>query len=196
MSKFIVFGLMALILNLWGYAPYFRDIIANRVKPQRVTWTLWTILSLIAAINQVRNGGGWATTFAISTFVLVTGVLLLSIKKGVGGASRLDLFSLAIAAILFVWWAFSRDSIYSTYLAIGIDSIGAALTTLKAFHQPETEAYFQWITSGVAAAVSLLALEKHSVVLFAYPAYIMFANAVIVSAKYFGHKVVPRKTVT
>lgn len=186
LDKFVVIGIVALILNLIGYIPYYKDIFKGRVKPQRITWTLWAILTFIASLNQVRNGGGWATIFTISTFALVFGVFLLSFVKGVGGGSKLDKTSLAVAGLLFVWWIFSKDSIYSTYIVIAIDSVGAMLTAIKAYKNPETEAYLQWITSGVAATLSILALEKYSLVLLAYPLYIVFGNTAIIIGKYLG----------
>lgn len=188
MNKFVIIGIISLLFNFAGYAPYYRDIFKNKVKPQRITWRLWTILNLIAAVNQIRNGGGWATLFVLSTLVFVSGVFLLSFKKGIGGGSKMDKVSLLIAGLLFMWWIFSRDSVYSTYLALAIDSIGAVLTGYKAYKKPETEAYLQWLTSGIAAGISILALEKRSILLLAYPVYIIFGNAVIVLAKYFGTK--------
>jgi hypothetical protein len=186
LDKFILISILSLVFNLVGYIPYYRDIFRNAVKPQRITWGIWSILTFVASVNQIRNGGGLSVVFVLSTFMLVFGVFLLSFKKGVGGGSKLDKFSLVLAGLLFIWWIYSRDSIYSTYIVIAIDSIGAGLTAYKAYKNPETEAYLQWFTSGAAAVLSLFAIENYNIVLIAYPLYIVLGNSAIILAKYFG----------
>jgi hypothetical protein len=187
-NKLMLVGLLSLIFNLIGYVPYYRDIFRGKVKPQRITWSLWAVLTFIASVNQIRNGGGWSTVFVLSTFLLVFGVFILSFAKGVGGGSTQDKLSLVVAGLLFIWWIYSKDSVYSTYIVIAIDSIGALLTAQKAYKEPETEAYLQWFTSGISAMLGILAIEGYSIILLAYPLYVVIGNSVIVSAKYIGSK--------
>jgi hypothetical protein len=187
-NKLMLIGLLSLIFNLIGYVPYYRDIFRGKVKPQRITWSLWAVLTFIASVNQIRNGGGWSTVFVLSTFLLVFGVFILSFTKGIGGGSTQDKLSLVVAGLLFIWWIYSKDSVYSTYIVIAIDSIGALLTAQKAYKEPETEAYLQWFTSGISAMLGILAIEGYSIILLAYPLYVVIGNSVIVSAKYIGSK--------
>jgi hypothetical protein len=187
-NKLMLIGLLSLIFNLIGYVPYYRDIFRGKVKPQRITWSLWAVLTFIASVNQIRNGGGWSTVFVLSTFLLVFGVFILSFTKGLGGGSTQDKLSLVVAGLLFIWWIYSKDSIYSTYIVIAIDSIGALLTAQKAYKEPETEAYLQWVTSGISAMLGILAIESYSIILLAYPLYVVIGNSVIVLAKYIGSK--------
>ena len=179
-------GLAAMVLNCIGYYPYIRSIIKGQVKPQRVSWGLWTILVGIAFVNQVVNDGGYSSFFIGSTFLLVVTVFVLSIKKGMGGSGRLDRASLAAAILLFVGWATTRETRMSTILVVLIDGAGAAPTAYKAYVHPETEAYLQWITSGIAALISLAAINTHDYILWLYPLYVAIANGIIVAAKYFG----------
>ena len=187
-NKLMLIGLLSLIFNLIGYVPYYRDIFRGKVKPQRITWSLWAVLTFIASVNQIRNGGGWSTVFVLSTFLLVFGVFILSFTKGLGGGSTQDKLSLVVAGLLFIWWIYSKDSIYSTYIVIAIDSIGALLTAQKAYKEPETEAYLQWVTSGISAMLGILAIESYSTILLAYPLYVVIGNSVIVLAEYIGSK--------
>lgn len=184
MNKELVFGLLSVLVNLAGYVPYIRDILAQKVKPQRITWAIWTILTGIAFYNQIQNGGGYSVYFFGSTFFLVTIVLLLSIKYGFKQTTRFDIGCLVLALGLLGVFLVTKNTIYTTYLAVGIDMFGALPTVYKTFRHPETEAYAQWVMAAIAGLFSMLALTTFSLVLIAYPLYVFVMNAVIVGTKY------------
>ena len=80
----IALGVIAVILNAIGYYPYLRDIIRGIVQPHRVTWGIFSILTAIASVNQIENGGGYSSLFFASTFILV----FITLKKGMGVHQR------------------------------------------------------------------------------------------------------------
>ena len=188
MDKALIIGIAALIVNFVGYVPYIKGIFEGKVKPQRITWGIWSILTLVAFVNQVMNGGGWSSLFFGSTTALVLLVFVLSMRKGVGGSSRFDQIILVVAALLFAYWAFSRDTYYSTLIAVAIDGVGALPTVLKAYRLPETEVYLQWVLAGIAGLLSMAAVPSISFILVVYPAYVFLMNVVVVGAKYLGTK--------
>lgn len=177
-------GGLALILNLIGYFPYIREILKNVVKPQRTTWGIWTILTTVAAVNQVQNGGGFSSLFFISTALLVATTFLLSLKYGQGGASRVDIVCLFLAICLFAYWAIVQDTRISTLVAVGIDTIALVPTLIKTYRQPETEIYAQWVLAGLGGLLAMLASPSADWVLIIYPAYIFIANGSVVATKY------------
>ncbi|HSX15280.1 MAG TPA: hypothetical protein VLF40_00650 [Candidatus Saccharimonadales bacterium] len=184
----LILGVLALCLNVIGYIPYIRDIWRGKVKPQRVTWAIWTILTTIAAVNQVKNGGGYSSLFFISTAVLVSITFLLSIRKGMGGASKLDMICLVLAIALFGYWATVHDTRISTLIAVIIDGIGAVPTIIKTYKHPETETYIQWMLAGVAGILTVLAVTRLDWALIIYPLYVVVANGAIVGTKYFRER--------
>jgi hypothetical protein len=191
----LIFGVSALVVNLIGYVPYFRGIFRGEVKPQRITWGIWTILTSIAFVNQVANGGGWSSLFFGSTTLLVVLVFLSSFKYGVGGKSKLDIGVLIAATVLLVAWIITKNTTTSTYIAIAIDAIGALPTIIKAYKQPETEAYLQWFMAALAGMFSFLAVGGSGFVLYAYPLYVIIFNALIVASKKAGHMRAAKNTV-
>ncbi|HSX05623.1 MAG TPA: hypothetical protein VLF69_04100 [Candidatus Saccharimonadales bacterium] len=180
----LALGILALVLNIIGYVPYIRDILRGKVKPQRITWGIWTILTTIAAVNQVKNGGGWSSLFFISTVLLVATTFMLSIKRGMGGASKLDMICLAAAIVLFGYWATVHNTRLSTLVAVFIDGVGAIPTVVKTFHKPETESYPQWVLAGIGGLCTMLAVTKPDWALLIYPAYVFVMNGVIVGVKF------------
>ncbi len=182
----LIFGILAVVINLIGYVPYIHGIITRKVKPQRVTWGLWSILTMIAFANQVINGGGWSAWFFGSTTLLVTLTFMLSIRYGVGGTSNFDKATLTAAGILLIYWLTVHETRLSTEIAIIIDFIAAIPTVIKAYRRPATEAYPQWVLAAVSGLFAMLAIAKADYILFLYPVYIIVMNSVIVGAKFYG----------
>ena len=182
------FGLIALLLNFIGYIPYIRDIIGNKVKPHRITWGIWLILTSVAAINQVLNQGGYSSLFFISTTFLVATVFVLSFKHGMGGATRIDRICLILSILLLIYWVTIRDTRLSTVFAVIIDGIGALPTAIKTYHHPDTETYIQWVLAGIAGLITMIAIPRFDWVLIIYPFYVFVMNAAIVVIKYLSEK--------
>ncbi|HMS24160.1 MAG TPA: hypothetical protein PKB15_00480 [Acidimicrobiia bacterium] len=187
-DRAFLFGMAALILNGIGYAPYIRGIFRGTVKPQRITWGLWTILTGIIFVNQVLNGGGYSSYFFGSTTLLVTTVFVLSFVKGMGGRSRFDVFVLIAAVVLFISWAFTRDTRTTTIIAVSIDGIAALPTLVKAYKHPHTEAYLQWILAAAGGVLVFFAVPTTDYILFVYPVYVVVMNAAIVGAKFLAEQ--------
>jgi hypothetical protein len=177
-------GILALVLNLIGYALYIRDILHGAARPQRIGWFIWAILNIIGAVNQVLNKGGYSSLFFVSLAFMVVIIFLLSLKYGQGGASRVDFISLALALGLLAYWVTVRDTRLSTLLAVFIDSIGLGLTLLKTYRKPESETYAMWILIGIAGILSLFSLPRIDWVIIIYPAYIAAGNSAVILTKF------------
>lgn len=71
-------GGLAVALGLLGYVFYIRGIIQGKVKPHAFTWFVWALLTAIAFIAQVVEGGGpgaWVTgvTALFSVVFMIVG---------------------------------------------------------------------------------------------------------------------------
>jgi hypothetical protein len=194
-DKYFWLGLMAVIVNLIGYVPYIKGILKGTVKPQRITWGIWTILTSITFVNQISNGGGYSTFFFGSTALLVMIVFLLSIRRGMGGRSTFDLIVLATSIALFLLWATTKDTRLTTIIAVTIDCIATLPTLYKTYMKPETEVYLQWMLAAVAGLFSMFAVGGSSdYILYIYPLYIVLMNSLIVGAKYLGTQSAAKKS--
>ena len=184
----IALGVIAVILNAIGYYPYLRDIIRGIVQPHRVTWGIFSILTAIASVNQIENGGGYSSLFFASTFILVFITFLFSIKKGHGCTSKIDITCVVLTVLLLVYWVTAKDVRISTLLAIMIDVIAVIPTLIKTYNIPKSEIYPPWMLAGIGGLISLLAVPKLDWVLIIYPAYIFVANYIIVFTKFYSER--------
>src|SRR3989338_10222221 len=75
-------GILAVLIALIGYIPYFRDIFLGKTKPHAFSWLVWTILTWTAFAGQLVAGAGpgaWVIGFS---GIACVAVFLLALKKG------------------------------------------------------------------------------------------------------------------
>jgi hypothetical protein len=181
-------GVAALALNIIGYIPYVIGIIRKKVKPHPVTWGIWTILTTIAAVNQVSNQGGYSSLFFISTTVLVFTVFILSLRYGSKGVTLIDKICLTLALALLVYWLTLQETRISTLIAVIIDAIGAIPTVIKTWRHPATETYIQWMLAGIGGFLTIFTVPRLDWALLIYPFYVVVMNATVVGVKYFRRR--------
>jgi hypothetical protein len=174
-------GVISGFLSLLCFVPYIITTLQGKTKPNRATWGIWSILSIVISASYYSSGAIntiWLPIFgAIGQIIIVA----LSIKYGEGGFSVFDRFCLlGVAVSLLLWWQFSSP-IIALMCNILIDFLGALPTIRKSYYEPETENTLTWILYLAASTLNLFALEHWSFALSAFPLYIFFINVVIVT---------------
>ncbi|MFN8016261.1 MAG: hypothetical protein U0R17_06625 [Acidimicrobiia bacterium] len=187
MNKELIVGLSSAIIALIGNIPYVISILRGNARPHRISMGIFTIVGLITFFNQVINGGGYSALFGASTAFSVLVFFVLSIKKGMGGKSKLDIICLISALVLLVFWLASSETRITTLLAIAIDIVAIVPTVHKVYLHPETEIYWAWIVVGVSGFITVFAVPNNDLILYAWPVYVGFANCTVALIKKFGH---------
>lgn len=181
-------GLISGFLSIVTYIPYLRDIFRLKTKPERATWFIWLVLSVIAFFAQLAEG---ATHSLWLVGVQTCGVLiifLLSIKFGVGGLVRRDVLALSAAGVGLLLWYYTNNATLGLLIAIVVDAVGASLTIAKAYKEPESETMSTWILSGTAGIFATLAVGSFDYVLLAFPVYVILINYAVVLAMVLGNQ--------
>lgn len=183
-----IIGLLAGLLAIVSYLPYTKDILNKKVKPERASWLIWSILASIAFFSQLSKGARQSLWFtgldSIGAFV----TLALSIKFGLGSVKRRDVFALIFAGIGLIIWFFTHNAIYALLITMAVDVIGVTLTVWKTFEHPDTETYPMWLIICLASVLAIISVGKFNATLMVYPFYIFLANFAVVMAIYFGSK--------
>lgn len=170
-----VFAITALLLSIVSGLPYIRDMIRGTVKPERISWLLWTLLGATYLATAIFEDG--PVLFQLGQLLLPFVVLLLSFKYGVGGKSRLDKYSLAIALFAFTVLLITGNAILSLALALTVDAIGAALTIRKVILDPASESRVFWGMNFFAAFFAIMSLSTFTVETMAFPVYLLALTA-------------------
>lgn len=182
-DPFLVLGFLAGAVSLLAFLPYVVDTLTGRTRPQRASWLIWSVLGSIALGSQIAEGATHSLWFALSQVGATILIFLLGITRGVGGlmvpGNRLVL---AVAAAVLVLWFLTRDPAWALCFSIGISTLGAATTLLKAFRAPETETLSTWVLSAVASACALVSVGRLDGMLMLYPAYLLILSSGVVTA--------------
>lgn len=176
-----VLGILATGIALFGYIPYFRDILANRTKPHAFSWLVWGTLTAISFFGQLAGGAGpgaWVMGF---TAVVCFMIFFFGLVKGNKNIVTADWISFAGAGIAMILWVVTQGPLLSVVLVTITDALGFVPTFRKSYAKPHEETLVTYALSGFKMIIAFFALENISVVTALYPAYLIFANFAFVA---------------
>ena len=172
-----LFSYIAMACSFSGSVVYVISVLRGQARPQRITWLLWTILGAVYFLSAFRTQGNVIYTFASFISPLVT--FLLALKFGVGGKSKLDIISLAIALFALALLFFTQGPLLSILLCLFVDLIGAALTIRKVADDRTSEPKLMWFLSACGGAFALLGLHNYRLENLLFPSYIVILGIVM-----------------
>ena len=165
----ILFGYLSGFFEGIGALPYLYSIIRGETKPSRTTWFIWLTVSIILFLTYYLSGARetlWQPGIAV-LFNLIFAIL--SLKYGVGGTNKLDIFCFVGAIISLIFWAFTKNSVVGMTIIVIVAIIGSIPTILKAYKIPESENKTAWLLWSLAAIVNLLAIKSWTYEIIFYP---------------------------
>ncbi len=168
--------LMSTLLVLISPVVYIRSILEGKTKPHRTTRFVLLVITALTTwslLDSHYSAGFW---LALASTLQALVVFALSLKRGYGGWSRLDLICLAIAAIGIMVWQVSGHPIIGLYASILADYIGCVPTFVKTYKLPFTEIKLFYAMDTVAGILSLAALNTYTAYTLSYPIYIVLVN--------------------
>ncbi len=176
----IILITLSSILALLSPIIYARSIVWGEVRPHRTTrfvLLLITALSTAALLAQHNTVAVWLA--GVSTLQAVL-IFSLSIKRGMGGWSPIDILCLVIALIGIVLWQTTNNPVLGLYFSIFADFTGMVPALIKTYKLPNTENAWFFGFDVVAGICTLLAVNAFTIEQTAYPIYILSINAVMV----------------
>ena len=175
----LVFGVISALFIMVGHVFYIKGVFIGEVKPQRATWTVIEILTLVTVANQFAADASYSLIPWVGASLTGTVVFVLAIIKGTGGFSYLDIAVVTISILGLVVWLVSgdeRNSIIATPIAI---ALAVTPTIIKATKYPQSENLSQWLCSFVGVIFTILSVGKLDFDLLVIPFTWLAANGVI-----------------
>jgi hypothetical protein len=174
-------GIVAIVIGVYSYIPYFRDILAGTTKPHAFTWFVWFLLTALAYGAQVSDGAGagaWVTGF---TAVVALAVTITALKVARQNIVALDwVFFVGSLAALGLWLV-TKDPVGSVVLITLIDALAFVPTFRKSFHKPQEETASTYALSALKFGVSLAALSTMTLTTSLYPLSLVVTNGLFVT---------------
>ena len=174
------FAIFAIVIGMYSYIPYFRDIFAGKTKPHAFSWFVWFLLTAIAFFAQIAGKGGagaWVTGF---TAIVALAITVAALKVGRKNIVQLDwlFFTGSLSALLL--WAITKNPIGSVIIITIIDALAFIPTFRKSFFKPHEETAITYALSAAKFAVSLAALSTISITTALYPFSLVITNGLFV----------------
>jgi hypothetical protein len=153
----------------------------GRVQPNRVTWFLWFLAPMIAAVAAFSAGVTWA---AVPVFMsgfdpLVVFVASVVTRHGSWKITRFDLICGGISVLALIFWVLSRNPVLAIIFSMAADFLAGVPTLSKAWTNPETEHVGPYIGGTFAAATAFFAVDAWNFVSLAFPVYLLLFNLVL-----------------
>jgi hypothetical protein len=169
------FVFVGAVIYALGSIGYLRDTLRGTVKPNRVTWFIWTIAPLLAFFAQIGEGVGLhqsLLTFMAGFIPLLILTASFFNKKAYWKLGRLDIICGVLSILGLVWWLFSGTGLIAIILAIIVDFIAAVPTIIKGWKFPETENWVFFFVNAISAGITLLTITVWNYETFLFPLYI------------------------
>lgn len=163
---------------LLSFIPYAKDIIAGKVKPSRSARLMMLLILLIGLLQQQSLGSGWLLAMTLGDGIGAIAILLLALKKGVGGLSRLDTACYALLAFDVAIWLSTGNALLALHLSILADVVAMTPVLHKTWCQPWTETPLFFLLGVVGPLLNILAVGRFSYSLLLFPVYIAAINLV------------------
>ena len=179
--------IISTLLMLWGGYAYFRDTLAGRTKPNRVSWFLWVLAPLVSlgAAFSV-DADIWASVRVLVGGV-VPGVIFLGSffnRKSYWKLTWFDWFcgGLSLTALLF--WQLASSPLIAVLLATAANTFASIPTFIKAWNFPETETRLIFINSFLSAVLIIPAIPVWNIANSAFQIGLMLTTGAFLVAVY------------
>jgi len=177
-------GILSAVIFIIGDIPYLKNAIEASIKPQRITWGIAMALNAIGFANQSASGAD-NSLWLFGAAVLMTGAIFIaSLKNGVGGYSKLDIFAITTAIVGIILWQVFDSPLISILANLCVAVVALIPTFVKTKKDPTTETGIAWLFGSISAAlagvsvgsldVDLLILPIASTLLQAYMVYLIY----------------------
>ena len=178
--QYLVF--LGAAVQMFGYASYIKETLKGGTKPNKVSWLMWPLATLIAAVAGLKAGAGWVV---LPVFMSGFGALLVFIASFLNKNSywKLEIFDYLCGLFSFlalILWAITREPIVAIIFAIASDGFASIPTLIKSWKHPETETVAPYTTGLFNALTSFAALRTFGFAEYAFPSYLVFIDTLLI----------------
>lgn len=175
------FVYLSIPITIYACGVYIRDIFRGKVKPNRMTWALWTLAPMIAFAAQVSEGAGLRS---VQTFSAGFGPLLVVIasyfnKKSYWKLQRSDYYFGLLSILGLVLWFVTGKGILAIIFSILADLFAAVPTVQKIYKHPETENSVVFGFGILASIITMLTITDWRFEEYGFSLYILLICVVM-----------------
>ena len=171
-----ILGILAVVIGVVGYVPYYRDVLRGTTKPHPFSWFAFALLMGITFFAQFFTGGGAGAWVTGISAVAVAGIAVLSLAKGEKEITTFDWLCFAGALLGVVLWRATESPLAAVVIVTVTDSVAFAPTYRKAYLRPQEETASLFVFSAVKYFTSLFALDVFNLTTALFPMALVITN--------------------
>jgi hypothetical protein len=177
------FVIVGTLIGAAGAFAYILDTIKGKIKPNRVSFLLWSIAPMIAFAAQIQQGVGLESlmTFSTGFLPLLTFVASFTNKNAVWKLTSFDVACGVLSVAGLVLWLITKVGNVAIFFSIVADGLAALPTLVKAYKHPETELAWPWLATCFGVVLTLLTLMNWTFANSGFIMYIFIVNLMIFS---------------
>jgi len=178
-----VIGSIGALLAVIAAVTYLHSIMTGTTRPHTVSWGVWCVLGITGAWVATRSGAGSAVIVLWCFAAAQTVIFLLSLRSRYTKPGVLPgdiVVGLIAGGILVLWGGGMLRNATAMAGVVVADAIALWPTLREAWRAPGYEALTPWVLGSIAFVCSVAAVDQHTILAFAYPAYLAATNVLIV----------------
>ena len=175
------FVYLAILIDAIGTYSYFIDTVKGRIRPNKVSFALWSLAPLIAFFAEMNQGVGIQSLMTLSVgffpFIIFLGSFVN--KKAYWEIKKFDVFCGVISLVGLFLWYITQVGNWAIFFSILADGFAYIPTFRKAYQFPETESAWPWLAYALTGLVTIATINDFNFANLGYPAYIFLSNLLV-----------------
>ncbi len=177
----VILWILTIIIGIYAYYPYIRDILKWKTKPHLFSWIIFLIMDTIAFLIQIGdNAWPWAWGTLVTGLMWLS-VVFLAMKRGEKNITKSDTIAFIFALICIALYIFVEDPIYSLYFVLLISALALYPTARKSYHKPNEETLSNYSLAALRSGISIIATVNISLLTIGLPAFIILINSIFIT---------------
>jgi len=178
--------LFSLPLAVYGIGTYLKNTITGRVKPNKVSWLMWSVAPLIATFAALSKGVTWAVLpVFMSGFVSFLTFLASFVNpKAYWKLNKNDYICGLLSILALVLWGITSDANIAIIFSILSDLAATLPTITKAWKHPKSESGSAFIGGFLNALSTFFVVKSLAFTEIGFVSYNVLINLVILYSIY------------
>lgn len=166
-------------LSVLGLLAYLRDIRRGSTVPHRGSWLVWSAISVVATVAHGHHGLRWSLLVLGAQSATTLVVLLLAVRRGVGGVTLGNGLLLLVAGVGVTVWLTTDSPVAGAAGAALADGAGLAAIVPKIWRRPWSETTSTYALAGASGLLAVASAGATDVSLLLFPVYYCLANGAV-----------------
>ena len=177
-SYFVIIGTL---ISVAGSVAYLVDTLKGKIRPNKVSFLLWSIAPFIAFAAQIEQGVGLESlmTFITGFFPLLVFIASFLNKQAEWKINRFDLLCGFLSVIGLILWMITKIGNIAIIFGILADGLAALPTIAKAYKYPDTELAWPWIATSLGVVLTLLTISHLNFANSGFIIYILLVDTLV-----------------